>query len=173
MDKFLKCLPIILKHEGGYVDHPKDPGGATNMGITHKTLSEWRKMPVTKEDVRRLTQDEAGRIYKALYWDKCRCDEMPLGVALVVFDGAVNSGVGQSSRWLQRSVGAHPDGVIGPKTLEIMNGKNPVTVINSVLDARLAFLQSLKTWPTFGKGWGRRVSEIRADALKLQQKETL
>lgn len=165
MDKFLKCLPIILKHEGGFVDHPKDPGGATNMGITHKTLAEWRKKPVTKEDVRRLTKDEAGRIYKALYWDKCHCDGLPLSVALVVFDGAVNSGVKRSSQWLQKSCGVAQDGVVGPKTIAAANCVKEDVLINLTLDERLAFLMKLSTWPTFGRGWKNRVDAVRKEAL--------
>lgn len=170
---FLKCLPHILKYEGGYSDHSRDPGGATNMGITQATLANWRKKSVTKEDVLNLTVEEAADIYKANYWDSCRCDDLPLPLALVVFDCAVNSGIYRAGIWLQATVHAGQDGKIGNGTLAALktfvDAREFPYLINGILDKRLAFLQSLKTWDTFGKGWSVRVESLRKVALSWAQ----
>lgn len=165
--RFMACLAEILKHEGGYVDHPDDPGGATNLGITHKTLASWRGRPVTKQDVRDLTVTEASAIYRARYWNPVRGDSLPPGVDLAVFDFAVNSGPAKATMVLQSVLGVADDGVIGPITLAALaRAPGPATVIIGVCDARLAFLRRLSTWPTFGRGWTRRVSEVSAAGLK-------
>jgi lysozyme family protein len=164
-DRFSLCLPLILAHEGGYVDHPADPGGATNLGITLATLSAWRGATVTKADVRALTQKEAGAIYRARYWNAVRGDDLPPGLDLAMFDYAVNSGVGRAAKDLQGLVGAVQDGAIGAKTLAALDGMPAAHLVTRLCDTRLAFLRGLKTWPTFGKGWARRVEETRAAAL--------
>lgn len=165
--RFQACLAEVLRHEGGFVNHPSDPGGATNLGITKATLSEWRGKPVTVDDVRNLTVDEAGEIYRARYWQPIRGDALPPGVDLAVFDGAVNSGPGRSARWLQQALGVAQDGIIGPETLAAVGRAKPATLIIEICDARMAFLRSLSTWPTFGKGWTARVNEVQAAALRV------
>lgn len=165
MTRFHRAIPLILKHEGGYVDHPKDPGGATNMGITHLTLAAWRGRAVTKQDVRNLTRQEAEDIYRARFWQPISADRMPPGVDLVTFDAAVNSGPSRGATWTQRAVGATQDGRIGPLTLAAIASTPATTVIKRATDYRLAFMQSLRIWSTFGRGWARRVGEIRATAL--------
>jgi lysozyme family protein len=167
---FSRALPIILKHEGGYVDHPKDPGGATNLGITHKTLASWRGRPVTKSDVRNLTKAEAGRIYRANYWNAVNGDSLPPGVDLVVFDFAVNSGVSRAAKALQKLVHAEQDGHIGPATLAQVAKMDPVSLVNGYSEARMGFLRGLHHWPTFKGGWTRRVSETREAALGMVRK---
>lgn len=164
---FSACLAHVLASEGGYVDHPKDPGGATNMGITLATLQEWRGRPIAKADVRDLTRDEAAAIYRAKYWNKVKGDDLPAGLDLVAFDAAVNSGVYRGSKWLQQAIGAAADGVIGPRTLALANAVNTPQAISRSLRARKNFLLSLSTWPTFGKGWSKRLVSVEAAALKM------
>jgi lysozyme family protein len=167
-DRFGACLPLILKHEGGYVDHPADPGGATNLGITHATLAAWRGKPVTKQDVRNLTVTEAAAIYRARYWDAVRGDELPAGVDLAVFDFAVNSGPGRAIRTLQGVLGVAQDGALGPVTMAALaKAPGKATVIVDLCDARMRFLRGLSTFATFGRGWTARVNAIEDAALKV------
>lgn len=128
-ENFAACMAEIIAHEGGYVDHPKDPGGATNMGITIGTLREWRGGPVTKGHVRSLTKREAETIYRARYWNPVRGDDLRAGVDLVALDPAVNSGVRRGVQWLQRAVGVAADGKMGPVTLKTANHATPVDTI--------------------------------------------
>lgn len=169
--QFHKCMEIILRHEGGYVDHPDDPGGATNMGITHKTLAAWRKVDkCSREEVRTLQVDEAKEIYRAHYWNALNCDLLPAGVDLVVFDMGVNAGVGRSSRMLQEVVAVEQDGQVGPITVGAVNQVDSDFVIKKFSDRRLQYYQSLKHWETFGKGWSRRTFESRDAALEMAGK---
>ncbi|RDE08443.1 glycoside hydrolase family 108 protein [Pelagibacterium lacus] len=170
-DNFAASLEAVLKHEGGYADHPSDPGGATNMGITRKTLADWRRIvpwtSLPKSAVKALTKGEAGQIYKARYWDAVRGDALPAGLDLAVFDFAVNSGPDRAIRMLQAIAGVAVDGAIGPISLRAIERIGATAAINELCSQRLAFLQRLSTWPVFGKGWGRRVADVRALALQL------
>lgn len=166
-DRFDACLIEVLKHEGGYVDHARDPGGATNKGITLATLRDWRGAAVTKADVMALTTAEAGKIYRARYWNAVKGDQLPPGVDLAVFDYAVNSGPGRAARDLQAILGVAVDGAIGPKSLAAVGRTGGVTLIIELCDRRRKFLRSLASYSTFGKGWERRVDEIEAAALKV------
>ncbi|WP_404405378.1 glycoside hydrolase family 108 protein [Pelagibacterium halotolerans] len=163
------CLAQILKHEGGYADHPADPGGATNMGITRKTLARWRGVSpwwdLPKADVQTLKRAEAGAIYKALYWDRCKAAALPAGLDLAVFDYAVNSGPARAVKTLQALVGVVTDGFIGPVTLAAVAKRDTRTLIGALCDARMGFLERLRTFAVFGRGWTRRVAEIRSAAL--------
>jgi lysozyme family protein len=170
--RYYSSLDVLLPHEGGYVDHSRDPGGATNMGITFETLRTWRGKDITKQDVKNLGLDEVRAIYKKKYWDVVRADELPSGLDHVVFDSGVNSGNTRAVKWLQlelRERGLYDgtiDGRAGPLTMagvaqvEDVNG-----LINSYLDRRMRFLKGLRTWDAFGKGWTRRVKEVRQYAL--------
>lgn len=164
---FKDCLRFTLKYEGGYVDHPADPGGATNLGITIGVLRSWRGEAVTKADVRSLTLNEAGQIYKARYWDKVEGDKLPPGVDLVVFDYAVNSGPARAAKALQKVVGVAADGVIGMDTIRAVHARTPRDVIKGLCAERLRFVKGLRTWATFGKGWGRRISAVQLAALRM------
>ena len=178
-ENFNVCVEEVLRHEGGYVDHPKDPGGATNMGITLATLSSWRGKTVTKADVRALGKDEAIRIYRARYWNAVSADDLPAGLDMVAFDGCVNSGEDRAERWLQAAVGAMVDGEIGPRTIAAAKAADPARAINRALDYRLNFMKVAKDkkgnllWPTFGKGWQKRIDRVRAFALNLAQARPL
>lgn len=166
LDRFSHWLPHILKHEGGYVNHPKDPGGATNKGVTQKTYDSWRdRQGQPRQSVRSISDSEVSAIYRRDYWDAIKGDDLPAGVDYAVFDFAVNSGIDRASRYLQEVARVAADGKIGPATLAAVAALSPANVINSLCDARMAFLRGLRTFPTFGKGWTTRVSEVRALAL--------
>jgi len=163
--RFEECVAIVLKHEGGFVEHPRDPGGATKYGITLRTLREWRgDDTLTADDVRALTEAEAREIYLARYWNPIRGDELPPGVDLAVFDYAVNSGVRRASRDLQAVVGVPQDGAIGRVTLAAVREHDPTIVISNLCERRRVFLRGLKTYDTFGRGWVKRVAAIEEAA---------
>ena len=166
-DNFEECLAHVLKHEGGYVDHPKDPGGATNLGATKKVWEEWVGHEVDEKAMRALTPADVDTLYRRKYWDKIKGDDLPTGVDYAVFDAAINSGPGRAAKWLQSAVGAVPDGAIGAGTLTKVAAMEPAAIIEKYQETRLAFMQSLPTWDTFGKGWGRRVTEVKEAALKM------
>jgi len=167
-----EALRELLKSEGGFVNHPSDPGGATNYGITIADYRKYVKPNATVDDVRRMTVSEAKAIYRARYWDAMRCDELPAGVDHAVFDYGVNSGIGRAPKVLQRVLGVTADGVIGPKTLAAANAADPIKVINGICDERMRFLRGLSTWPVFGKGWTSRVSRVRSVSLKMAKAVT-
>lgn len=166
-DNFQRCLAEVLRHEGGWADHPSDPGGATMKGITIGTYAQWKGRKVTKAELRAITDAEVADIYRRNYWDKVRGDDLPLGLDLVAFDAAVNSGPSRGAKWLQAGLGVAQDGKIGPVTLAAAASADRVTAINSACVARLAFLRRLKTWPTFGRGWTRRVNEVHTEAQRM------
>lgn len=157
---FHRSIIAVLKHEGGYVDHAKDPGGATNRGITFATLKAWRGKPITKADVRDLTEAEAVLIYRANYWSRLKCDDLPAGVDYCVLDFGVNSGPARAAIYLQEIVGVAPDGKIGPLTLQAVAKWDSVALIEALCAKRMGFLKRLSTWPTFGKGWSARVTGV-------------
>lgn len=168
-DNFERCLAITLAHEGGWADHPKDPGGATMNGVTIGTYAQFKGRKVTKDELRNISDADLRAIYRRNYWNKVRGDDLPAGLDLVAFDGAVNSGPSRGARWLQHGVGALPDGKIGPETVRAATITNAVQAVGRACDARLSFLRSLKTWATFGKGWSSRVEDIRAKAVVMAQ----
>jgi lysozyme family protein len=148
---FEKAVERVLAHEGGWVHHENDPGGETKYGIS--------KRAYPNEDIKNLTLARAKQIYKRDYWDKCRCDDLPFEVRFDVFDAAVNSGVSQASKWLQRAVGAKPDGVIGNLTIKAAQQIDGMTIAMRMNGERLKFMTDLPTWQHFGKGWARRIAE--------------
>jgi lysozyme family protein len=129
-------------------------------GVTLTTYRRHFGENKSKADLQNITDAELGEIYRSGYWDKCRCDDLPSGVDYAVFDGAVNSGPGRSAKWLQADVGAKQDGGIGDKTLAKVEEHDPRQIVDQMCDRRLSFLQSLKNWATFGRGWGRRVEGV-------------
>jgi lysozyme family protein len=166
---FEACLEKLLAHEGGFVHHEKDPGGMTNLGVTIRVWEEWVGHPVSEKEMRKLTPLMVAPLYKRKYWDACRADELISGLDYCVFDVAVNSGVGRAVKLLQSCVGATPDGGFGSITLALVKKAeaNPTALIESYCAKRLEFLQSLRTFEIFGKGWSRRVAEVKEEALKM------
>jgi lysozyme family protein len=164
MAEFERSLVKVLVHEGGYVNHPKDPGGATNRGVTQKVYDDFLKSQKKQSrSVREISSGEVEAIYRQKYWNLVKGDLLPAGVSYVVFDGAVNSGVSQSAKWLQRALGLNADGVIGPATIEAATSyPDHDRLVALICDRRMAFLKALKTFSTFGKGWTSRVNGVRA-----------
>jgi lysozyme family protein len=167
-DNFEECLVLLLESEGGYVDNKKDPGGRTNLGVTQKVWEDYVGHSVTEEDMRALKPDDVAPLYKKNYWDKISGDSLPVGVDYAVFDFAVNSGTSRAAKALQSVLGVTPiDGQIGPATLRALETANARDVASSVCDMRLAFMQSLPTYATFGRGWSRRVAEVEEVAFHM------
>jgi len=164
---FDKSLGLVLQHEAGFVQNPKDPGGATNLGVTKATWENYVGHPVTVQEIKDLTPLMVKPLYQRLYWTASKCDDLSSGFDYCVFDCAVNSGVGRSARLLQRAVGADPDGNIGSITLALVRRSDPSDIINKFCDERQRFLESLSTFVTFGKGWSKRVQDVRDAALRM------
>ena len=162
------ALARLLAHEGGYTNHPSDPGGPTNYGITIHDYRKYVKSNATAADVKAMTLDEAKRIYRAKYWDAQRCDELPAGVDYAVFDYGVNSGIGRSGKVLRRCLNlADNSSAVNDMVIAAANRIDAAKLVTAICDERLRFLQALRTWPVFGKGWGRRVAEVKAVSLRL------
>lgn len=146
----------LLGHEGGFADHPKDPGGATCWGVTERVaratgyVGHMRDFPV----------ELAKAIYRQQYWDAVYAEELPEALRYPTFDAAVNSGTTQAAKWLQRAVGAVDDGQIGPETLRMARGANPDRAAKRMLGQRLRFMTELPTWPAFGRGWSKRIAKV-------------
>lgn len=151
------AMKRLLGNEGGYVDHPKDPGGATNYGITQRVA----RAHGYQGDMRNLPIGIAVEIYETDYWKPIKADQLPEALRFHVFDAAVNSGPGQAIKWLQRASGVAQDGVIGPRTLSAASMVTPA----KYSAIRLRFMTDLATWPTFGRGWARRI----ADNLEIDE----
>ena len=162
-----QCFALVLKNEGGYVDNPADPGGATNLGCTKAVWEQYIGRSVTKDDIKVLTPNDVMPLYKAKYWDTIKGDDLPEGVDYAVFDFAINSGPSRAAKALQSVLSVTVDGQIGSATLRALETANPREVATAVCEARLAFLQSLPTYGTFGKGWSRRVAEVEQTAFNM------
>jgi lysozyme family protein len=164
---FRDCLELVLKHEGGFVNHPKDPGGITNLGVTKRVWEEWIGHPATEKDMRELTPALVAPMYEMRYWRTSYCEKLPRGLDLLVFSMAVNAGAGRSVKLLQDAIGVVADGVIGPNTMSKINEANVETLIDKFSEARTAFYKGLKTFPVFGKGWLSRTDSERLEALDM------
>lgn len=167
---FEQCLKALLIHEGGFVNHPSDPGGMTNLGVTAKVWEEWVGHSVDEKQMKALTPELVAPLYKRKYWDACRANDLISGLDYCVFDVAVNSGPGRAVKFLQSCVGANADGGFGPATLALVQKhqqEDPERLVAIYSAKRLEFLQSLNTFATFGKGWSRRIAEVKEKALGM------
>lgn len=166
-ENWQECLETILHHEGGYVNHPKDPGGETNLGVTKRVYEEFGGT----KDMRDLTVEDVEPIYKKNYWDRIKADELPSGLDLAVFDWAVNSGTGRAAKKLQSMIGTVADGGIGPNTLRTLNDyideHGLEATIENYAEVRQDFYESLSTFETFGRGWTRRNEETKEKAISM------
>lgn len=150
MTYFDECFDKLLGHEGGYVFNPADPGGETKWGISKRSYPNL--------DIKSLTAEDAKRIYWRDYWLRCGCEDLPRGLAFDVFDAAVNSGPNRAARWLQTALGVRADGVIGPDTKAAVAKAEPNGLRARYSGVRLDFMASLPSWPSFGRGWARRIA---------------
>ena len=172
MSNFDECLKLILHHEGGYVNHPKDQGGETNMGVTKRVYEKWcMDNDLNQKDMKDLEFEDVAPIYKKNYWDRVKADQLPEGLDLCVFDWAVNSGTGRTAKKLQSMIGTVADGGIGPNTLkkldEYIDEEGIEGAIANYTEVRQNFYESLSTFDTFGKGWTRRNTETETEAFKM------
>jgi lysozyme family protein len=164
-NSYSQALKLSLVHEGGFVDNPHDPGGATNKGITQAVYDDWRtREGLPRRSVKFINDFETGAIYRKQYWDQIKGDDLPAGVDYCVFDFAVNSGVNRAVRFLQRSVGVFEDGKLGEITLGRVRAVEPKWLINDICIRRMQFLESLNAFRYFGKGWTKRVAEVESEA---------
>lgn len=170
-NNFNSCLSVVLHHEGGFVNHPKDPGGMTNLGVTKAVYEEWIGHKVDERIMRKLTPSLVAPLYRKKYWDVMKCDGIPRGLDLCVFDFGVNAGTNRSIRYLQRLIGAKEDGVFGPASFKQLTVKTVELGVNGLIDsfqdARRTYYRKLKTFPTFGRGWLRRVDEVEVSAKQM------
>ena len=166
-NNFEKCLALVLKSERRYVNNPHDPGGMTNLGVTKVTYERWLNEPVTEEQMRALTPDDVEPLYREWYWDGVRGDDLPAGVDYFVFDFAVNSGIGTAIRMLQDASNTVPDGKLGPVSMVAIQEMDARAIVSELQASRLAYLKKISTWPVFGKGWAKRVSDVTAAALEM------
>jgi lysozyme family protein len=166
-DNLETALRLIRQHEGGYVDHPADPGGCTNMGITLATFRRHIDGRGTCREVRHLHWSQAARIYRQTYWGDIRGDDLGDGIDVSAFDFCVNSGAHRATVTLQRLVGAKVDGRLGPLTLAATRRTDPADLVRAYTAARLRWLRGLTTFATFGAGWTARVRGTERESLRL------
>jgi lysozyme family protein len=165
INNFKECLDLVLKSEGGWVNHPSDPGGETNLGVTKRVWIEYVGHPV--ESLKKLTKEDVAPLYELKYWRPCYCEVLPRGLDFVVFSMGVNAGPGRSVKLLQSAIGCVPDGVIGPRTRELISASNSANLIAKFSETRREYYRSLKTFPIFGKGWLARVDREEQEALDM------
>ena len=161
LSNFPASLALVLKAEGGFVNHPRDPGGMTNLGVTRNVWRDWVNRDVDEAEMRALTPELVAPLYKANYWDACKCDDLPRGVDYCVFDSAVNMGSSRAAKLLQTALGVTADGAIGRATIAAATAADPAELLDAFSQGKEAFYQSLSTFQTFGKGWLNRVSHVQ------------
>jgi len=164
---FEQCMGWLLEHEGGYVNHPSDPGGETNLGVTRAVYEQYAGRQVMDGEMKGLTHDDVYPIYKENYWDRLRADNLPSGVDWALFDWGVNSGTSRAAKALQRIIGVEQDGGIGPMTLQALASVESAGIIDQLHYMREGFYRDLSTFDTFGRGWLRRNDETKDQALNL------
>lgn len=166
-DNFKECLDLVLKSEGGYVNNPADPGGMTNLGVTKRVWEEYTGHEADEKEMRSLTPEKVAPLYEQKYWRPCYGEVLPRGLDFVVFSMGVNAGPGRSVKLLQSAIECVPDGVIGPRTRELISSSNSATLINKFSESRREYYRALKTFPIFGKGWLSRVDHEETEALNM------
>ena len=165
MNNFKECLDLMLKSEGGWVNHKKDPGGETNLGVTKAVWEEWVGHPV--KTMKNLTKDDVAPLYELKYWKPTYAEVLPRGLDFLCFSMGVNAGAGRSVKLLQSAIGCLPDGIIGPKTRELISASNSANLISKFSETRREYYKSLKLFPVFGKGWLSRCDHEEATALNM------
>ena len=162
-----QAFDLMLKSEGGYVHHPSDPGGRTNLGVTQSTWENWVGRGSDEAEMRGLTPEKVEPMYKKKFWDAVRGDELPVGLDYLMFDFAVNAGAGRAIKTLQTAVGVTPDGGFGPMTMAAVQAVNSNELIERFSQAKEDFYRSLTTFATFGKGWLNRVADVKVKASAM------
>lgn len=170
---FAAAMAFVLRKEGGYVDHPRDPGGATNHGISLRYALRLGRLldldndgDVDAADIRLISPKVAADIYRKDFWRAVRADDLPPAIAIVAFDAAVNCGAPAAARWLQQAVGATPDGAIGPRTLAAVAAADPRAAVQEMLALRMVHHANQPTIRNFGLGWFRRLAALALFAAR-------
>jgi len=163
-NNFERSLALVLQHEGGYVNHPSDPGGRTNLGVTQRVWEDYVGHKVDEAEMRSLTKEMVSPLYRKEYWDAVHGDKLPCGADYLAFDFAVNAGSFRCIKTIQRALNITADGVIGPVTVKAIQDTNAEDFINNFSAAKESFYRGLTTFPTFGKGWLNRVAEGKKNA---------
>ena len=166
-ENFEKSLELVLQHEMGYVHHPLDPGGRTNLGVTQRVWENYVGHQVDEQAMRSLTKEVVAPLYRKQYWDAVQGDKLPCGADYLAFDFAVNAGAFRSIKTIQRALNITADGIIGPVTLKSIQGANAEDFINNFTNAKESFYRSLANFPTFGRGWLNRVAESKKAAEEM------
>jgi lysozyme family protein len=162
-----KSFELMLKSEGGFVNHPSDPGGMTNLGVTKATWENWVGRESDEAEMRSLTPEKVEPLYKKKFFDAVRGDELPVGLDYLLFDFAVNAGAGRAIKTLQSAVGVTPDGGFGPLTMAAVQAIEPQELIERFSQAKEDFYRSLNTFNVFGKGWLNRVADVKLKANSM------
>ena len=153
---FDTAFDLLVTHEGGFSNHPDDPGGATMYGVTEAVARENGYTGHMQD----FLLEDAKKIYRTRYWDACQCDAMPEAIRYPLFDAAVNSGPGQAIKWLQSAAGVKADGALGPVTKHAVAMASPMVLRQQIVGRRLRFMTERANWPSFSKGWSRRIAAI-------------
>jgi len=174
-ENFDRAFTETLKHEGGFVNHPRDPGGMTNLGVTKRVWEDYTGRQASEADMRALTPDKVKPMYRERYWNRVRGDDLPSGVDFAIYDFGVNSGPARAVRFAQKIAGATQDGAMGPQTLAKIKAycdqHGEEAFIQAYTDARMSYLQGLSTFDAFGRGWTRRVNDVEHYAAVLSRTE--
>ena len=166
-NNFDASLKLVLQSEGGYSAESCDPGGITNLGVTQRVMEEWLGHPVDDKFMQKLTPEIVAPLYKAKYWMACSAPKLPIGLDYAVFDTAVNMGVGTAVKLLQESLGCVPDAMLGPRTIQLIDQKDPTMMLAKFCQRRRDYYSGFKLFPLYGKGWLKRVEFVFENALKM------
>jgi lysozyme family protein len=170
-NNFETAFARVIQSEGGYVNDPHDAGGETNLGVTKAAWAAYISRAVQDGEMKALTIDMVKPFYKKMYWDKMHCDDLPKGLDYAAFDFAVNAGVGQSSKFIQRTVGAKDDGSIGPATLAAIAKADPRLLLLGFTNQKVLFYRGLveknATQEKFLKGWLARATDVENKAMTM------
>lgn len=175
IDNWEKSFALMLESEGGFSDDPRDNGnklpdgrpGSTMLGVTQYNWENWTGHQVTHEQMKKLKPEDVKPFYKKKFWDACRCNDLPDGIDYLVFDFAVNAGVGRSAKTLQSVVGTTPDGAIGPITLAAVSKFSPQELIDGFSQAKEEFYRGLGNFDVYGEGWLNRVAAVKIKATSM------
>ena len=163
---FKECLDLVLKSEGEFVNHPQDPGGMTNLGVTKRVWEEYTGHAADEKEMRNLTPEKVAPLYEQRYWRPTYCEILLRGLDFLVFSMGVNGGPGRAVKLLQQSIGCSPDGIVGSRTMELIKQSNVTDLIAKYSDTRRTYYKSLNK-PVFEKGWLNRVDHEEAQALNM------
>jgi lysozyme family protein len=167
MNDFKECLDLVLKSEGGYINHSSDPGGRTNLGVTQRVWEEYTGHEADEKIMRGLTPEKVAPLYEQRYWRPCYGEILPKGLDFLCFSFGVNAGSGRAVKLLQQSLGLVSDGIIGPRVMQKLRESNIADVIKGFSESRREYYKSLKTFPIFGKGWIARTDREEQEALQM------